>query len=191
MRVLLGILLALLFVRAADAKSLVVVFSRADENYQVGNISEGNTMKLAKVIAEKTGSDLFEIKPYEKYPADYKKCTEVAQEELRINARPAILEDKSPEEYDTIFLGYPIWWGEMPMCVYTYLERHDFNGKKIYPFATHEGSGMGRTESSLKLALPGAEIHRGIAVRGSEAQNLTSRTVKSLESWLKSAGFLD
>ena len=106
-----------------------------------------------------------------------------------MNARPAILDDKSPEEYDTIFLGYPIWWGELPMCVYTYLERHDFNGKKIYPFATHEGSGMGRTEGSLKRALPGAEIGRGLAIRGSEAQNLNERTVKTLENWLKGAGF--
>ena len=75
------------------------------------------------------------------------------------------------------------------MCLYTYLERHDFNGKKIYPFATHEGSGMGRTESTLRLALPGAEIGRGLATRGSDAQKLTPRTVSALESWLKAAGF--
>lgn len=183
--------LLLIFVTAcaADAKTLVAVFSRADENYQVGVIQTGNTRVIADMIAAKTGADLFEIKPAKKYPANYNECTDIAKKELNEHARPAIAEDKSTEEYDTIFLGYPIWWGDMPMAVFTFLEAHDFNGKTIIPFATHEGSGMGRTEGSLKMALPGAKILKGLAIRGSIAQNSRDRAEKSVDSWLKGLGF--
>ena len=94
---LLAVLLTASFAAAAQAKSLVLVFSRADENYQVGYITKGNTMILAEMIAEKTGSDLFEIKPTKKYPADYDTCIDVAKKELNQNVRPAILEDRSEE----------------------------------------------------------------------------------------------
>ena len=184
---LLALLISIFMLSPAYAKSLVVVFSRADENYSVGKIEKGNTMILAEYIADKTGSELFEIVPAKKYPADYKACTDLAQEELRINARPEIIGDKNLEEYDTIFLGYPIWWGDLPMCVYTFLEKHDFNGKTILPFATHEGSGMGRTESALKQNLPGATVYKGLAVRGSTAQNSADKAKKQIDDWLKRA----
>ncbi|MBQ6434682.1 MAG: flavodoxin, partial [Synergistaceae bacterium] len=116
---------------AANAKSLVIIFSRADENYTVGYIEKGNTMILAEMIAEKTNSELFEVKPAKKYPADYDTCIDVAKREQNQNARPAILEDKDISEYDTIFFGYPVWWGDIPMCMYTFVEGHDWNGKKV------------------------------------------------------------
>ena len=166
---------------AASAKSLVLVFSRADENYSVGYILKGNTMILAEYIAEKTGSDLFEVKPAKKYPADYDTCIDVAKNELNNNARPAILEDKDISEYDTIFMGYPIWWGDLPMCLYTFIEAHNWEGKKIIPFCTHEGSGMGRTESDIKRVCSGAKVERGLAVHGADA----SQSRALVENWLK------
>lgn len=173
---------------AAEAKTLVIVFSRADENYNVGYIKKGNTMILAEMTASKTGADLFEIKPAKKYPADYDTCIDVAKKELNAKARPAILEDKDVSEYDTIFFGYPIWWGDLPMCFYTFIEAHDWNGKKIIPFCTHEGSGLAGTERNLKRALNGAEVMKGLAVRGSTAQNDKAAAEKAIDSWLKSSG---
>lgn len=173
---------------AAEAKSLVVVFSRTDENYNVGYITKGNTMILAEMIASKTGSDLFEIKPEKKYPADYDTCIDVAKKELNAKARPAILEDKDVSEYDTVYFGYPIWWGDLPMCFYTFIEGHDWNGKKIIPFCTHEGSGLAGTERKLKSALKGAEVMKGLAVRGSTAQNDKAASEKAIDSWLRNLG---
>ena len=173
---------------AAEAKSLVVVFSRTDENYGVGYITKGNTMILAEMIASKTGSDLFEIKPEKKYPADYDTCIDVAKKELNAGVRPAILEDKDVSEYDTVYFGYPIWWGDLPMCFYTFIEGHDWNGKKVIPFCTHEGSGLAGTEGKLKRALKGAEVMKGLAVRGSTAQNDKAGAEKAIDSGLKSLG---
>ena len=173
---------------AAEAKSLIVVFSRADENYQVGYITVGNTMKVAQLIAAKTGTEIFEVAPKEKYPADYDTCIDVAKKEQNRNARPAILEDKDLTEYDTIFFGYPIWWGDIPMCMYTFIEAHDWSGKTIIPFSTSEGSGMGRSESTLKRTMNGAKILKGLNVRGASAQNGSSSVERSVNNWLNSLG---
>ncbi len=174
---------------AADAKSLVIIFSRADENYNVGYVQEGNTMVLAKMIAEKTGSDLFEIRTVKPYPKDYDTAIDIAKKEQNAHARPAIAEDKNIDEYDTIFFGYPIWWGDLPMACYTFLEAHDFTGKKIALFCTHEGSGLSNTDSKLRRAAPGAEILRGLVVRGSVAQNSRAEAEKSVNSWLAKLGY--
>ena len=174
---------------AAEAKSLVIIFSRADENYGVGYITVGNTMKLAQMIAAKTGAELFEVAPAKKYPADYDTCIDVAKKEQNRNDRPAIAQDKDISEYDTIFFGYPVWWGDIPMCMYTFIESHDWSGKKIYPFCTHEGSGTGRTEGTLKRTMKGASISRAMAVRGATAQKGGSSVERTVDNWLKSAGF--
>ena len=97
-----ALVIALSFSAMAEAKSIVIVYSRADENYGVGNITVGNTMKLAQIIAEKTGSEIFEVKPAKEYPADYDSCIDVAKKEQNANARPAILEDKDISESDTV-----------------------------------------------------------------------------------------
>ncbi|MBQ3645487.1 MAG: flavodoxin [Synergistaceae bacterium] len=174
---------------AANAKSLVIIFSRADENYTVGYIEKGNTMILAEMIAEKTNSELFEVKPAKKYPADYDTCIDVAKREQNQNARPAILEDKDISEYDTIFFGYPVWWGDIPMCMYTFVEGHDWNGKKVIPFCTHEGSGSGRTDGTLKKLMAGANIERAFAMAGHTAQNNRTSAEKEIDTWLKKLGY--
>ena len=170
---------------AAEAKMLVVVFSRADENYGVGYVEVGNTMKLAQLIAEKTHSELFEVAPAKKYPADYDTCIDVAKKEQNQKARPAILEDKDISDYDVIFLGYPVWWGDIPMCMYTFIEAHDWAGKRVIPFCTHEGSGSGKTDRTLKASLKGAELNRAMAMRGAAAQKGGLEVERTVDNWLK------
>lgn len=174
---------------AAEAKTLIVVFSRADENYSVGFIEKGNTMILAEMIANKTGAELFEVKPAKKYPEKYDECIDLAKREQNQKARPEILEDKDVSEYDTIFFGYPIWWGDIPMCMYTFVEGHDWNGKKIIPFCTHEGSGAGRTESTLKRLMKGASVTKPLSMYGSTAQNRRIDAEKEISIWLNALGF--
>ena len=174
---------------AADNKILVAVFSRADENYSVGIIEKGNTMVLAEMIAEKTGGELFEIKPAKPYPKDYKTTTEIAKREQNENARPALLNDKDISGYDTIFLGYPNWWGDMPMIIYTFLESHDFSGKTVIPFCTHGGSGLSGTEGTLRRILSNSRLMKGLGVNGVTAQNNRDETRKRVNEWLDGLGF--
>ena len=174
---------------APKGKALVAVFSKTGEQYAVGTISEGNTMIVAKMIAEKTGADLFEIRTANPYPEGYTVTTEIAKKELNANVRPVLAEDKDVKEYDTVFLGYPIWWGEPPMAVLTWLEAHDFAGKTVIPFVTHEGSGMGRSERTLKKTLPGAKFGAPLALRGATAQNDRPAARKAVDAWLAKQGF--
>lgn len=166
-------------------KILVAFFSRTGENYAVGRIEQGNTHIVAEMIASATGGTLFRIEPATPYPDDYRACTEIAQREKRSKARPALVGEIAAEEYDVIFLGYPNWWGDLPMPVYTFLERHDWQGKVVIPFCTHEGSGLSDTENLLRAACRGASVLNGLAVRGAVAQNEREKARKQVLEWLK------
>lgn len=166
-------------------KILEAFFSRTGENYAVGHIEQGNTHIVAEMIASATDGTLFRIEPATPYTDDYRACTEVAQRERRSKARPALVGDVAAEEYDVIFLGYPNWWGDMPMPVYTFLEQHDWQGKVVIPFCTHEGSGLADTENRLRTACRGASVLNGLAVRGSVAQNEREKVRKQVLEWLK------
>ena len=175
-----------------SAKKLVVYFSHTGENYNVGYIEEGNTAIIANMIANATGADKFEIVPEKPYPKDsYEECIEIAQQEKRANARPAVKGDIAIEDYDVIFLGYPNWWGEVPMCVYTFIEKHDWNGKTVIPFITYEGSGMGGTDSKIAKATTGSNtlVGKGLAVQGKVAQENRTSAKKSVDNWLTGLGF--
>lgn len=152
-------------------KSIVIYFSRPGNNYVNGdivNLKVGNTKVLAEKIVKATGCDEFEIVPVTAYSADYTKCTEEAKAELSKNARPAYKGDIDLTKYDTIYLGYPIWWGTFPMCVFTFIEKHNgFADKTILPFATHEGSGLGSSVSDLKRLCPKAMVKHGVSIKGS------------------------
>ena len=169
----------------SKSKSLVVYFSRADENYGVGNITEGNTAILAKMIAQKTGSDIFEIVPEKAYPKDYRECTNVAKDEQRKNARPAYKGDIDTSAYDTIYIGYPIWWGDLPMVCYTFLEKHNLDGKTIIPFCTHEGSGLSGTDSNIKKLYKNVTMKKALVMTGRTAQNNRKEAEKQVDEWLK------
>ena len=171
-----------------DKKVLVAYFSRTGEQYSVGNIIEGNTAIIAKMIANKTNGDLFEIKvKNDNYPKDYTELTEYAKKEMQQNERPEIVgKVDNFEQYDTIFIGFPIWWGDKPMPVYTFIDSYNFNGKNIIPFCTHEGSGFCGTQGMDKT---GAKILKGLAIYGHTAQNDRTEADKKVSEWLKGLGF--
>ena len=171
--------------------TLVCFMSHTGENYNVGYIEEGNTAIIADMIAEATGADKFEIVPEKAYPVDYNECIEVAQQEKRAGARPAVKGDVAIEDYDVIFLGYPNWWGELPMCVYTFIEKHDWNGKTVIPFITHEGSGMSSTDSKIAKASIGSNtlVGKGLSLQGKIAQENRASAKKSVDNWLTTLGF--
>ena len=164
---------------------LVAFYSRADENYFGGAmkfIKEGNTEKVAKMIGELTGADLFKIEQKVPYSADYKECVAQAREDLKNNARPELTNmPDSIDKYEEIYLGYPNYCGTMPMAVYTFLESYDFTGKTIHPFCTHEGSGLGGTESDIRKTAKGATVATGLAILGSNVDEAKS----AIENWIK------
>ena len=190
MKKIIVILVALMLLGSALAESsLVVFFSHAGENYNVDVVEEGNTAKLAKVIAEQTGANLFEIVPVADYPHSYDECLEVATAEQREGARPEYVGDvENWEQVDTVFIGYPIWWGEIPNIVYTFMENHDFAGKTVIPFNTHEGSGQSHSQRDIEKTLPDATVLQGLAVRGATAQNDPDATAKAVSDWLNGLG---
>ena len=169
-------------------KTLIAYFSHTGENYFGGSIkkiSKGNTAVVAEFAQKATGGTLFEIRTVKQYPENYKECCDVAQAEGRVGERPE-LSGTLPNiaDYDTIVLGYPCWWGTMPQAIFTFLESADFSGKKILPFCTHEGSGMGRSESDIKKLCPNATVTKGLAVNGSSVNGAEA----SVKKWLSSNG---
>lgn len=172
-----------------ETSVLVVYFSHAGENYNVGVIEEGNTAKMGKIIAQQTGADIFELVPVVAYPEDYDSCLEAATEEQRTDARPEYVDEIGNwEQYDTVFMGYPIWWGRIPNIVYTFMEAYDFAGKTVVPFNTHEGSGQAGTQREIEKKLEGAAVLKGLAVKGSRAQNDPEGTGEDVAAWLKDIG---
>lgn len=163
----------------------VIYFSRAGENYSVGNVKKGNTEILAEIIAKETGSNLFKIEPEKPYSEKYDECVNLAKKEQLDKARPAYKGDIADlSKYETIYLGYPNWWGDMPMIVYHFLESHDFSGKKIYPFCTHEGSGLSGTVQNIQKTCPQAKVEKGLEMHGSTAQNDPKTAEKKVREWL-------
>lgn len=165
-------------------RTLVAFFSRTGENYGIGNIEKGNTHIIAEMIAEETKGTLFQIEPLKTYPENHRKCTEVAKEEVESKARPAIKGDIAVEDYDVIYIGYPNWWADMPMPVYTFIEKHNWQGKTVIPFCTHEGSGLSDTENKLKKSCEGATVLKGLAIRGTTAQKSQEQARKTVSTWL-------
>lgn len=193
------ILLAGLFVLSfgeskafAQGNILVAYFSRTGEEYNVGNITKGNTHIIAEIIARQTGGTLFEIKPVKSYPVNYKECTKVASSEKAAKARPALANTvENFDNYGVIFVGFPIWYGDMPMPVYTFLESYDFTGKTIIPFCTHGGSGLSSTDQQITLTCPGAKLLQGFEIRGSVAQKDFNQAESKVAEWLKKIGMTD
>ena len=119
------------------------------------------------------------------YPEDYDSCLDVATEEQRTDARPEYEgEIENWAQYDTVFIGYPIWWGEIPNIVYTFMEAYDFTGKTVIPFNTHEGSGQSGTQRVIESALPDSTVLQGLAIQGKIAQENEERTRELLTDWL-------
>lgn len=167
-----------------NERSIIVYYSRTGENYVDGKIVElevGNTEVLAKKIQKYTSSDIIELDPKNPYPNSYQECTEVCKKEYREQARPDLRnEGITLEQYDTIYIGFPNWWGTMPMLIWTFLEKYDVSNKCIIPFCTHEGSGLGDSEGDIKKICPNSNVKKGLAVRGSMIKDSDKR----IEAWL-------
>ena len=122
---------------------------------------------IAEYIKDLTGAELFKVEPASAYPEDYVECIDVAKKEQQNGARPELKETLDDiSAYDTIYIGFPNWWGTLPMPMFTQLEQLDFTGKVVKPFVTHEGSGFGSSQRDLKKLCEGAEIKKGLSVPG-------------------------
>lgn len=184
----------------ADAKTLVVYFS-VPETTDPDNMTEeqenstvvingevlGNTQYMAMVIAENTGADLFRIEPEAPYTTDHSALVDQAKKEQTDEARPAIAAQiENPNQYDTIFVGYPNWWGDMPMILYTFFDEYDFSGKNIIPFNTHGGSGFSNTISTIKDLESSANVDEdGLSISRNNIQDAEADII----SWLDGLGF--
>ena len=160
----------------AASASLVVYFSWS-----------GNTESVANEIQAQTGADIFEITPAEPYTDDYNTLLDVAQEEQANEARPAIAGTvENFDQYDVVYLGYPNWWGDMPMILYSFFDEYDFSGKTIVPFNTHGGSGFSNTINTIAELEPGATTDR-------EGFTVSRNTVQDAEpdiiAWLETSGY--
>ena len=158
------------------AKTLIAFYSRSGENYvngSVRNLPRGNNEVIVdKIKALLPDADVFRIDTVKKYSADYYECIEEAKQELRAKARPELTARvENMDQYDTIILGYPNWWGVPPMAVFTFLESYDFAGKKIVPFCSHEGSGLGGSIRQIRLTVPEANLTAGVAIHGAAASH--------------------
>lgn len=166
-------------------KDLIIYFSRSGENYfggELKNIEKGNTEVIAEYIQEITGADLFKVEPIVDYPEDYMKCIDVAKKEQQDDARPEIKEALGDiSSYDTIYIGFPNWWGTLPMPMFTQLEQLDFTDKTVKAFVTHEGSGFGFAQKDLKKLCVGAEIKKGLSIPGAEVYDAKG----IVESWIE------
>lgn len=169
-----------------EDEAMVVVFSRADENYGVGTVETGNTMVLAQMIAEATGAELFEIERTTPYPAGYDECCDEAKVEQDEGARPELKSMPDISNAQTIYLGFPCWWGDLPMPVYTLIEALDWNGKTICPFDTHAGSGDSAMLAALERTCEGATIAKSLSMAGTTAQQQRDEARSQVESWLAS-----
>lgn len=166
-------------------KELILYFSRADENYFGGSlkyIDKGNTEVVAEKAAAMTGADLFKVEPVKPYSADYNTCIEQAKKDMQSGARPEVVAmPENMSQYDLVTIMFPNYWGTMPMHMFTVLEQINFEGKTVRPVCTHEGSGMGRSETDLKKCCQGAVIKKGLAIQGSSV----GRCDDVLKNWLE------
>ena len=168
--------------------TLVAFFSKTGETYGLGNVEKGNTRLVAEIIALRTGADLFEIRSAKPYPESYQETTEIARMEKNTKARPAllgVLPDFSV--YSRIFLGYPIWWSDMPMPLYSFLRSAAplLEKKTIIPFCTHEGSGFCQTARSISEMLPSSRVLYGRAFYGHKVHNNRESTLQEVDAWLE------
>lgn len=161
--------------KTENANILVLYFSMS-----------GNTETVANMIHNEVGGDIVKLETVKTYPEDYNELVDYAQEEQQENARPELRTViENIDMYDTIFLGYPNWWGDMPMPIYTFLDTYDLSGKTIAPFITHGGSGLSKTPENIRKEEPGATVTEGLAIYGSRASSSQSEVT----AWLNSLGY--
>ena len=167
-------------------KSIVIFFSHAGDNYSVGNIEVGNTKIVADYISEIAGAEQFEIVTHKYDGMAYTPLIELAKKEAANGELPPY-EGTAPDlsQYDTVFIGGPVWWGTYPQVMFTLFRDINLDGKTVIPFTTHEGSGLASCVDDVKKAFPKASVQKGFSIYGHEV-----RTGKAkVEKWLKGLGY--
>lgn len=173
-------------VMSESGKAIVVFFSHAGDNYAVGNVKEGNTKIVADYISELTGAAQFEIVTHKYDGMAYKPLCDLAKEEQQRGELPPFEgELKNLDQYKTVFIGGPVWWGTYPQVMFTFFKKYDLSGKNLIPFTTHEGSDLGRCVDDVKRAYPKANVTKGFSIYGHEVRSGRA----SVEKWLKGLGF--
>lgn len=176
-----------LFVMATLAASLTGIHAQTGKKVLVAyySLRNGNTRIVAEQIRQNVGGDIFRIETVRSYPSEYRAVTEQAQKELETGYRPKLKRTVPKfDDYDVIYLGSPNWWGTIAPAVFTFLESHNFSGKTIIPFITHEGSRMGNSVSDIKKLAPKATVLEGLPVRGGSAD----KAEPDVKAWLKKIG---
>ena len=165
------------------SKSIVIFFSHAGDNYSVGNIEVGNTKIVADYITEIKGSDQFEIVTHKYDGMAYMPLIELAKAEANNGELPPY-EGTAPDlsQYDTVFIGGPVWWGTYPQVMFTLFKDINLDGKTVIPFTTHEGSGLASCASDVKKTFPKANVTKGFSIYGHEVCTGKAK----VEKWLKS-----
>jgi flavodoxin len=180
--------------RPAGKRVLVVYFSRVGSSRSFAGVDavasaslpKGNTIVVAGMIRERVGGEGFQIVTVQPYPSQYRDTTDLARKEQDAKARPRLGSHvANMKDYDLIFLGYPIWWGTLPMPVCSFLEEYDFSGKTIIPFCTNGGSGLGRSEKDIAALCPRARLLGGLAVSASGAASARAEVL----AWLAGLGY--
>lgn len=175
-KLIVAMTLAILSLMPLLSEPLVVYFSHS-----------GNTQSVAERIAERTGSAIFRIETVEEYPDNYNELLDVARAEQREGARPELSTHiGNIDQHDVIFLGYPNWWGDMPMALYSFLDEYDLSGKTILPFVTSGGSGFSRTIRTIEREEPGAEVLDGLSIRDRRVHD--SSTDDAIDEWIAQSG---
>ena len=165
------------------SKIIIIYFSRAGENYEVGKVEIGNTKMVVSYMKQLYNLADFEIIPQKPYPESYEETFEIAKKEKDLDTRPPLLINLTDiSAYDIILLGYPIWHQHLPNVVMTQLELLNFEGKIIFPFITHEGTGFGNSLDEIERSAPKAQIGDGLELRGTEARNESSH--EAIKNWL-------
>lgn len=166
-------------------KSLIIYFSHVGQNYMKNGIEEikkGNTEKLAEMLQNLTNADIFKVEPKNSYPFNYHECCDVAKEELARDARPELVEYlNNLDDYKTIYIAGPVWWGHYPCAMFSLLERLNFDGKVVKFLTTHEGSVLGDTKTDIERFCHEAFIGTGLAVRGC----MVEEAEENLKKWLE------
>lgn len=167
-------------------KSIVIYFSRADENYfggQMKYITKGNTEVIAEYIQSITGADLFKVERKVDYAKDYYTCIDEAKKEQQKGELPELKSYlDNIDEYDVVYIGGPIYWGTLPQPMFTQLSKLNFDGKIVMPFSTHEGSGLAGVQRDVKKFAPRAIVKNGLAIVGSKVYDANPQ----VEAWIKS-----
>ena len=167
-------------------RSIVIFFSHAGDNYAVGNIKVGNTKVVADYFSEMTGAAQYEIVTHKYDGMAYNSLVELAKDETAKGELPPY-EGEVPDlsQYDTVFIGGPIWWGTYPQVMFTLFRDINLDGKTVIPFTTHEGSGLASTVSDVKKAFPKAHVGEGFSIYGHEVRSGKAK----VETWLKGLGY--